>query len=126
MIQPQTLVKIADNSGAKIGRVFKVLGGSRKRYARIGDKVVLSVQTAEPKKLAQSAKKKDVFHAVIVRQVAPYRRKDGSYIRFDENAAVLIEKGKYEPRGNRIFGPVPRELSSLGYQKIVSLANEVI
>ena len=123
MIQPQTIVKITDNSGAKIARVFKVLGGSRRRYAEIGDKVVLSVQTAEPRK---QVKKKDVLHAVIVRQTKPFRRKDGSYIRFDENAAVIIEKEKPEPRANRIFGPIPRELGERGYQRIVSLAPEVV
>ncbi len=123
MIQPQTIVKIADNTGGKIGRVFKVLGGSKKRYARIGDIVVLSVQTVEPRK---SVKKKDVVHAIVVRQKQPLRRKDGSYIRFDENAVVIIEKGKKEPKGGRIFGPIPREISELGFQKIASLAPEVV
>jgi large subunit ribosomal protein L14 len=123
MIQPQTLVKVADNSGAKIARVFKVLGGSKRRYARIGDVVVCSVQTAEPRKLV---KKKDVFHGVVVRQSQPFRRKDGSYIRFDENAVVIIEKTKKEPRANRVFGPIPREVSEMGYQKIASLAPEVV
>lgn len=123
MIQPQTLVKITDNSGARIGRVFKILGGSRRRYARIGDIVVLSVQNAEPRK---PVKKKDVVHAVVVRQRRPYRRTDGSYIRFDENAVVIIEKGKKDPRAGRIFGPIPREISDLGYQKIASLAPEVV
>jgi large subunit ribosomal protein L14 len=123
MIQPQTLVKVTDNSGAKIARVFKVLGGSKKRYARIGDVVVASIQSAEPRK---PVKKKDVVHAVVVRQRKPYRRKDGSYIRFDENSVVIIEKGKQEPRAGRIFGPIPREISEMGYQKIASLAPEVV
>ena len=123
MIQPQSIVKIADNTGAKIGRVFKVLGGSKRRYARIGDIVVLSVQTAEPRKMV---KKKDVLHGVVVRQKQPFRRKDGSYIRFDENAVVVIDKNKREPRANRVFGPIPRELSEKGYQKIISLAPEVL
>ncbi len=123
MIQPETLVKITDNSGGKIGRVFKVLGGSKKRYAEIGDLVVLSVQTAEPRK---QVKKKDVLHAVVVRQTKPLRRRDGSYIRFDENAVVIVEKGKKEPRAGRVFGPIPREISELGYQKIASLAPEVL
>ncbi len=123
MIQPQTLVKITDNSGAKIGRVFKILGGSKRRYARIGDKVILSVQSAEPRK---SVKKKEVLQAVVVRQTKPFRRKDGSYIRFDENAVVLLEKDKQEPKANRIFGPIPREISDRGYQKIASLAPEVV
>lgn len=123
MIQPQTLVTITDNSGAKIGRVFKVLGASKKRYAQIGELVVISVQKAEPRK---QVKKKDVLHAVVVRQTKPFRRKDGSYIRFDENSVVIIEKTKKEPIANRVFGPVPRELAELGYQKIISLAPEVI
>lgn len=123
MIQPQTLVNIADNSGAKIGRVFKVLGSSKRRYARIGDLVILSVQTAEPRK---TVKKKDVLQAVVVRQRQPLRRKDGSYIRFDENAVVILDKGKKEPQGGRIFGPIPRELQELGYQTIISRAPEVV
>lgn len=123
MIQPRSLVTIADNTGAKIGRIFKVLGGSKKHYARIGDLVVLSVQSAEPRK---GAKKKDVLRAVVVRQRQAYRRRDGSYIRFDENAVVIIDKTKGEPVGARIFGPIPRELGELGYQKIISLAPEVV
>jgi large subunit ribosomal protein L14 len=123
MIQPQSIVKIADNTGAKVGRVFKVLGGSKKRYARIGDLVVLSVQVAEPRK---ATKKKEVLRAVVVRQRSPFRRADGSYLRFDENAVVILEKGKMEPRGGRIFGPIPREISERGYQKIASLAPEIV
>ena len=123
MIQDKTIVKIADNTGAKMGRVFKVLGGSKKRYAQIGELVVLSVQTAEPRK---SLKKKDVVQAVVVRQRAPFRRKDGSYIRFDENAVVGVEKGKQDPKGGRIFGPIPREIAEKGYQKIASLAPEIV
>lgn len=123
MIQPQSIVKIADNSGAKIGRVFKILGDSKRRYARIGDIVVLSVQTAEPRKML---KKKDVVQAVVVRQKQSMRRRDGSYIRFDENAVVVIEKGKKEPRANRVFGPIPREVVELGFQKVGSLAPEVV
>ena len=123
MIQPQTIVKITDNSGGKIGRVFKVLGGSKKRYARVGDVVVLSVQVAEPRK---QVKKKDVLRGVVVRQKKQFRRKDGSYISFDDNAVVIIDKEKKEPRAGRIFGPIPREIADLGYQKIISLAPEVI
>jgi large subunit ribosomal protein L14 len=123
MIQAQTIVKIADNTGGKIGRVFKVLGGSKRRYAEIGDIVVLSVQVAEPRK---GVKKKDVLRGVVVRQTKPFRRKDGSYVRFDENAAVILEKDKNEPKGGRVFGPIPREISERGYQKIVSLAPEVV
>ena len=123
MIQPRTIVKIADNTGAKLGRVFKVLGGSRRRYARIGDLVIMSIQTAEPKK---AVKKKDVVRAVVVRQRQPFRRPDGSYIRFDENAVVIIEKEKLEPIGGRIFGPIPREIAERGFKKISSLAPEIV
>lgn len=123
MIQPRSLVKIADNSGGQIGRIFKVLGGTRRRYAELGDEVVLSIQTAQPRK---SVKKKDVCRAVVVRQRKPFRRADGSYIRFDENAVVLVEKDKKEPRANRVFGPIPREVVERGYQKIGSLAPEVV
>ena len=123
MIQPRSIVKIADNSGAKIGRIFKVLGSSKKRYAEIGEMVVLSVQKADPRK---AVKKKDVLNAVVVRQRKQYRRKDGSYIRFDENAVVILEKGKNDPLAGRVFGPLPRELAEMGFQKIASLAPEVV
>lgn len=123
MIQPQTIVQIVDNSGGKVGRVFKVLGGSKRRYARIGDKVILSVQKAEPRK---SVKKKDVLCAVVVRQKQAFRRKDGTYLRFDENAVVIIDKEKMTPIANRVFGPVPRELTELGYQNVASLAPEIL
>jgi large subunit ribosomal protein L14 len=125
MIQPRSRVQIADNTGAKIGRVFKVLGSSKKRYAQIGELVVLSVQKAEPRK---GAKKKDVLYAVVVRQKAPFRRKDGSYLRFDENAVVIVQKElkKKEPIAGRVFGPIPREIGEVGYQKIISLAPEVV
>ncbi len=123
MIQPRSIVKICDNTGAKIGRIFKVLGSSKKRYARIGEKVVLSVQKAEPRK---SVKKKDVLYGIVVRQKAPFRRKDGSYIRFDENAVVIVQKEKKEPVAGRVFGPIPREIGEAGYQKIISLAPEVV
>ncbi len=125
MIQPQSIVKIADNAGGKIGRVFKVLGASKKRYAQIGDLVIISVQTAEPRK---GVKKKGIHRAVVVRQREAIRRKDGSYIRFDDNAVVLVGTGKqkFEPVAGRIFGPIPRELAERGYQKIISLAPEVI
>ncbi|HBB56628.1 TPA: 50S ribosomal protein L14 [Patescibacteria group bacterium] len=123
MIQPRTMVNIADNTGAKLAQVFKVLGGSKKRYARIGDVVVIAVKVAEPRK---TVKKKDVHHALVVRQRNPYRRKDGSYVRFDENAVVLIDKSKHEPIGGRIFGPIPREIQEKGHSKIISLAPEVV
>ena len=125
MIQPRSIVKIADNTGAKIGRIFKVLGSSKKRYAEIGDLVVLSVQKAEPRK---AVKKKDVLKAVVVRQKKAFRRKDGSYIRFDENAVVIVTQAKKEftPVGGRVFGPIPREISEFGFQAITSLAPEVV
>lgn len=123
MIQPQSIVKITDNSGGKIGRVFKVLGGSKKRYAELGELVILSVQTAEPRK---QVKKKDILCGVVVRQKKAFRRKDGSYISFDDNAVVIIDKEKKEPKANRVFGPIPRELSEAGFQKIVSLAPEIV
>ncbi|PJE64801.1 MAG: 50S ribosomal protein L14 [Candidatus Ryanbacteria bacterium CG10_big_fil_rev_8_21_14_0_10_43_42] len=121
MIQPETRLKVADNSGARIIQVFKILGGTRRRYARIGDVVVASVKIAEPRK---AVKKKDIVRAVIVRQAQAFRRVDGSYIRFDDNAAVLVQDK--EPRGGRIFGPIPRELRERGYMKIISLADEVV
>jgi len=123
MIQPETLVKITDNTGGTLGKVFKVLGSSRKRYATIGELVIISVKVAQPRK---AVKKKDVHQAVVVRTRNAYRRKDGSYIRFDDNAVVILEKGKLDPKAGRIFGPIPRELAEKGFQKIISLAPEVI
>ncbi len=121
MIQTRTILKVADNTGAKTIRVFKVLGGTRRRYAQLGDIVVASVQEAEPRK---AVKKKDIVRAVIVRQKKAYRRKDGSYIRFDDNAAVIVDG--LEPRGGRIFGPIARELRERGFVKLISLASEVL
>ncbi len=123
MIQPRSIVQIADNSGAKLGRIFKVLGSSKKRYAQLGELVVLSVQKAEPRK---QVKKKDVLYAVVVRQKAPFRRKDGTYVRFDENAVVILDNAKKEPMAGRIFGPIPREIGEAGFQTIISKAPEVI
>ncbi len=126
MIQAGTNVKITDNSGAKLGRVFKVLGGSKRRYAQIGDLVVLSVKVAEPRK---STKKKDVVYGVVVRQRKPFRRSDGSYVSFDDNAVVIVDKVKKDPKAGRVFGPIPKELSESridGYKKIASLAPEVL
>ena len=125
MIQPRSIVKIADNTGAKLGRIFKVLGASKKRYASIGELVVLSIQKAEPRK---TTKKKDVVYGIVVRQKAPFRRKDGTYLRFDENAVVIVMKDdkKKEPVAGRVFGPIPREIGEAGYQKIISLAPEVV
>ncbi len=125
MLQAQTIVTVTDNSGAKVARIFKVLGGSKRRYASIGDVVVISVQTAEPRKLV---KKKDIYKAVVVRTKKPFRRKDGSYVSFDDNAIVIIEKQGKEmgPKGNRVFGPVPRELTEKGWGSIAGVAAEVV
>ena len=122
MIQQESMVKVADNSGAKRALVIRVLGGTRRRYAGLGDRVVVAVKDALPN---GTVKKSDVAKAVVVRTVKETRRKDGSYIRFDENAVVIInEQG--EPKATRIFGPVARELRERRYMKIVSLAPEVI
>ena len=122
MIQQESMVKVADNSGAKRALVIRVLGGTRRRYAGLGDQVIVAVKDALPN---GTVKKSDVARAVVVRTVKETRRKDGSYIRFDENAVVIItEQG--EPRATRIFGPVARELRDKKFMKIVSLAPEVI
>lgn len=121
MIQERSILKVADNSGAKTVRCFRVLGGSRKRYATVGQIIVASVQKAEPRK---QVKKKDVVRALVVRQRAPIKRADGSRIRFDDNAVVIIDKG--EPKGTRIFGPIPREIKEKGYATIASLAEELV
>lgn len=123
MIQAETRLIVADNTGAKVIECFKVLGGSRRRYATLGDIVVASVKVALPRGMV---KKGDKVKAVIVRQKEAYRRKDNSYIRFDENAAVILEGATQDPKGSRIFGPVARELREKGYAKIVSLAPEVL
>ncbi|MBE6835739.1 MAG: 50S ribosomal protein L14 [Ruminococcaceae bacterium] len=122
MIQQQTLLKVADNTGAKELMCIRVLGGSGKRYANIGDVIVASVKKAAP---GGTAKKGEVVRAVVVRTVSGVRRDDGTYIRFDENAAVIIREDK-NPRGTRIFGPVARELREKDYMKILSLAPEVL
>ncbi len=122
MIQTETVVKVADNSGAKKALVIRVLGGTRRRYASLGDKVVVAVKDALPN---GTVKKSDVAKAVVVRTVKETRRKDGSYIKFDENAVVIIDDNG-EPRATRIFGPVARELREKRYMKIVSLAPEVL
>jgi large subunit ribosomal protein L14 len=121
MLQLRSIVQVADNSGAKRVGIFKVLGGSRRRYAQIGDIVVASVKVAEPRK---GVKKKDVVKCVVVRQRNPFRRKDGTYIRFDENAVVLLDG--QEPKGGRIFGPIPREIKEKGFNTIASLASELV
>jgi large subunit ribosomal protein L14 len=122
MIQERSILKVADNSGARIVRCFRILGGSRRRYAGVGDVVIASVQSAEPRK---TLKKKDIVKALIVRQQKPLRRKDGSYVRFDENAVIIVD-AKKEPVATRIFGPIPRELKELGHEKLMSLAEEVV
>lgn len=122
MIQAESLLRIADNSGAKTIKCFKVLGGTRRRYASLGDIIVASVKSAEPR---GAVKKGEKVRAVIVRLNKEYRRKDNSYIRFDENAAVILQNEK-DPKGSRIFGPVARELREKGFSKIVSLAPEVL
>ena len=126
MIQIYSNVGVADNTGARLLEVIRVHAGARRRYAQLGDTVTAVVKEALPK---GNAKKSEVVHAVIVRQRRRFRRNDGSYVRFDDNAAVLItkpEKGRPEVRGTRIFGPVPRELRERGFQKIISLAPEVL
>lgn len=123
MLQHRSMIQVADNSGAKKLQVVRVLGGYKKRYARLGDVVTAVVKEASPH---MAVKKSDVVHAVIVRTRKEVRRKDGSYIRFDENAGVIINRATKDPKGTRIFGPVARELRSLGYAKIVSLAPEVL
>jgi large subunit ribosomal protein L14 len=122
MIQQESMVKVADNSGAKTALVIRVLGGTRRRYAGLGDVVIVAVKNALPN---GTVKKSDVARAVVVRTAKETRRKDGSYIRFDENAVVIIND-QGEPRATRIFGPVARELREKRYMKIVSLAPEVI
>ena len=122
MIQPQTMLKVADNTGAKIVQCFKVLGGTRRRYAQLGDIIVAAVKKAEPRR---QVKTHEIVKAVVVRQKSPFRRKDGSYIRFSENACVIINDAKL-PKGNRILGPIPRELKEKGYEKITTLAEEVV
>jgi large subunit ribosomal protein L14 len=123
MIQVRSWLKVADNTGAKILGVFSVNGKNSRRFARVGDVIVASVKEAAPK---GQVKKGDKVYAVIVRTRKEMRRKDGSYIRFDDNAAVLVSKDSIDPKGTRIFGPIPRELREKGYSKIISLAPEVI
>ncbi len=122
MIQQQTYLTVADNTGAKEAMCIRVLGGTRRRYARIGDVVIVSIKEAAPR---GTVKKKAVEHAVIVRTVSATHRKDGSSIRFDDNACVIIQKDGL-PKGTRVFGPVARELRAKGYQKIISQAPEVL
>lgn len=123
MIQAETKLKVADNTGATLIECFKVLGGSKRRYASLGDIIVASVKASNPR---GSVKKGDKVKAVIVRIKKSYKRKDNSYIRFDENAAVILNGDSVDPKGSRIFGPIARELREKGFSKIVSLAPEVL
>jgi large subunit ribosomal protein L14 len=123
MIQQQTYLTVADNTGAKQAMCIRVLGGTRRRYGRIGDVIIVSIKDASPR---GTVKKKAVEHAVIVRMRTMTRRKDGSGIRFDDNACVIIQKADGLPKGTRVFGPVARELRAKGYQKIISQAPEVL
>jgi len=123
MIQHRSMLKVADNTGAKKLQCIRVLGGYKKRYARVGDVVTCAVKEAAPR---GQVKKGEVVHAVIVRQVKEVGRKDGTYVRFDENAAVIIDRKSKEPKGTRIFGPVAREIRRAGFFKVASLAPEVL
>jgi large subunit ribosomal protein L14 len=122
MIQERSILRVADNSGAKTVRCFRILGGTRRRYAAVGDIVIASVQVAEPRK---SVKKKDIVKCLVVRSRNAVRRKDGSYVRFGDNAVVIIDN-KREPIGTRIFGPMPRELKEKGHDKIMTMAEEIV
>ncbi|MEK7529745.1 MAG: 50S ribosomal protein L14 [Patescibacteria group bacterium] len=123
MLQHRSMVNVADNSGAKRLQVIRVLGGYKKRYSRVGDVMTCVVKAAHPH---AAVKKSDVVHAVLVRSTKETRRSNGTYIRFDENAAVIINRETKEPKGTRVFGPVARELRAAGFQKIISLAPEVL
>lgn len=123
MIQHETMLNVADNTGAKTVQCFTLLGGTRKKYAQIGDIIVCAVKKAEPRRLV---KKHDKVRAVIVRQKKEYRRKDGSYIRFDDNAVVILDGQTKKPKGNRVFGPIPRDLREKGFAEIMALSKEII
>lgn len=122
MIHLLTNLKVADNTGAKIIECIQIRGGSKRKYGQVGDVIVAVVKEAEPRRLV---KKHDVIKAVIVRQRKAFRRPDGSYIRFDENAAVILDVGK-DPKGGRVFGPIPREIKERGFDKIINLAEELV
>ncbi len=123
MIQLRTMLTVADNTGAKIVQCIRVLGGSTRRYARLGDIIVAAVKKAEPRKIV---KNHEVVRAVVVRQRKAYRRVDGSYIKFDENAVVILDGKTKNPKGGRIFGPIPREVKEKGFEKIITLSPEVV
>jgi large subunit ribosomal protein L14 len=116
------MLKVADNTGAKVVQCIKVLGSTRRRYAQLGDIIVVAVKSAEPRRIV---KKHEVLKAVIVRQRKPYRRTDGSYVRFDDNAVVIVDANK-EPKGGRLFGPIARELKEKGFEKIANLAPDLV
>lgn len=123
MIQPRTMLKVADNTGAKILQCFRVLGGSKRRYARLGDVIVGTVKVAEPRKIV---KKHDVVRAVVIRQRKEFKRSDGSYIKFDDNACCILEGKTKDPKGTRISGPISREVREKGFDKVASLAEEIL
>ncbi len=123
MIQPRTMLKVADNTGAKILQCIKVLGSTRRRYAQLGDVIVGTTKEAEPRRIV---KKHDVVRAVIVRQKKNFRRTDGSYIKFDDNAVVILEGKTKEPKGGRIFGPLPKEIKERGFEKIATMSEELV
>jgi large subunit ribosomal protein L14 len=123
MIQLRTMLKVADNSGARVIQCIRVLVGSKRKYGQLGDIIVGNIKEAEPRRLV---KEHEVVRAVIIRQKKAFRRKDGSYIRFDDNAVVILEGKTKEPKGNRIIGPVPREIKEKGFEKIANLAEEII
>ncbi len=123
MIQTQTLLKVADNSGAKTAKCIRILGGTRRRYATLGDIIVVAVKTAEPRKIV---KKHQVVRAVVIREVAAVRRKNGTYIRFDDNAVVILEGTTKEPKGTRILGPVAREVREKGFEKISTMTKDLV
>lgn len=123
MIQVQTKLKVADNSGAKMVKCIRVLGGTRRRYASLGDIIVVAVKIAEPRK---NVKKHQVLRAVIIREVGKVRRKDGTYIRFDDNAVVMLEAQTKEPKGTRILGPVAKEVRQKGFEKISTMTKDLV
>ena len=123
MIQARTMLKVVDNTGAKLLQCFHVMGGDRRRYAQLGDIIVGTVKKAEPRRMVKTH---DIVRAVVVRQKKAFRRDDGSYISFDENAVVVLEGKTKEPKGGRILGPLPREIKEKGFEKIASLATEII
>lgn len=122
MIQERSMLKVADNSGAKLVQCFRILGATRKRYGQVGDVIVASVKIAEPRK---AIKKKDIVKVLIIRQRNPMKRADGSYVRFDENAVIVVD-AKKEPLATRVFGPLPRELKEKGYEILMSMAEEIV